>query len=93
MAKNIPFVQRILAEGNAGDRKLEKEELNSEALKLVRKLPREQASRREFLINLTSKAMRKEVPVEVFIKFCKMTKCADEVASIFLRLRSISRKK
>ena len=93
MAKTIPFVQRILAEGNALERKAEKKEITDKAIELVRKMPTEQTARRIYLINLVQDMSSGKVSMEVFIKFCEMTNCVDEIHSIYLRLKGSLNKK
>ena len=88
-SKMKPFVSQIQAEGTLTERRLEREELMKEARKLADKIPTFGPDRLVYVRNLTTKALRKEIDLDVFKAFIKMTGSWAELQTCLPRVRLI----
>jgi hypothetical protein len=88
MAKHIPkpFITRIQAEGTAAEKNLEKMEILAQAKKLAADMPMG-PQRQVYVSNLIQRVLRKQVDIEVFKEFVKLTNSWLEVEATMPRAR------
>lgn len=87
--KTKPFIAQIQAEGTKDDRDLIREETYQEARKLADKMPTFGPDRLIYIRNLTTRALRKKIDLEVFKMFIKMTGSWVELQDCLPRARQI----
>lgn len=68
-----PFIVQMQIEGTKAERDLIKTEILLEAKRLAAKMPTLRPDRLIYVRNLTIKTLRKEVDLEVFKEFIKLT--------------------
>ena len=88
-----PHVVQIQAEGTKADRDLIREETHKEAGELASKMPTFGPDRLIYVRNLTQKALRKELDLEVFKLFVKMTNSYIELQTCAPRAKMLLRRR
>ena len=91
--KTPPHVVRLQAEGTRVDRNLIKEETHKEARELANKMPTFLPDRLMYVRNLAQKVLRKEVDLEVFKVFIRLTNSYMELGSVYSRAKFLSERK
>ena len=71
--KTSPHITQLQAEGTKIDRALIKEEIQKEAKELANKMPGFGPDRLMYVRNLVQKVLRKELDLDVFKLFVRMT--------------------
>ena len=94
MGKKIPpFITQLQAEGTRADRLLIREETHLEAQKLANKMPTYPPDRMMYIKGLAQKALRKELDLEVFQLFIKMTNSWMELEACMPRVKMLERRR
>ena len=88
-----PHVVQIQAEGTKADRDFIKEETHKEARKLADNIPSFPPDRLMYIRNLSQKVLRKELDLEVFKLFIKMTNSYMELESCMPRAKMLSQRR
>ena len=83
------MVTQILAEGQRGERELERQEFESEVRVLLRACPTNQADRLIYIRNLVYKALKGGVDLDVFREFCKRVHALVELETVLPRARLV----
>jgi len=84
-----PHIVQLQAEGSKADRDLIREENLKEAKHLVSQMPTFGPDRLIYVRNLVAKVLRKELDLEVFKTFVKITNSYLEVESCLPRAKSL----
>ena len=93
MGKRIPpHITQLQAEGPKVERDLIKTEIRQEAQKLADRMPSFPPDRLIYVRNLTQKVLHKQVDLEVFKLFIKMTNSYVELQTCLPRAKMLSRK-
>jgi len=90
--KTPPHMIQLQAEGTKADRLLIREETHEEARKLADKMPTFPQDRLMYVRNLVQKTLRKELDLEVFKAFVKMTNSYMELQSCAPRAKMLIRR-
>ena len=85
--KPNPFITQLQAEGSKAERDSIKEETQKEARELAGKMPTFPPDRLMYVRNLTQKALKGEVDLEVFKLFIKLTNSWTELETCAPRAR------
>lgn len=90
MAKHIPkpFITRIQAEGTTAEKVSEKQEILMQAKKLAVEMPAS-PHRQIYISNLIQKVLRKQLDLEVFKEFVKLTNSWIEVEASMPRAKML----
>ena len=90
--KTLPFMVQLQAEGSKADRNLIREENHKEASALANKIPPFGPDRLIYVRNLVQKVLRKELDLNVFVIFVKMTNSWVEVDTCAPRAKMLERR-
>lgn len=85
-----PAITQMQAEGTKAERDLIKEETQREAKKLADKMPSFGPDRLIYIRNLAQKVLRKELDLEVFKLFIKMTNSYVELQTCMPRAKMLT---
>lgn len=86
-----PHIVQLQAEGTKADRDLIREETYKEARKLANEMPTFPPDRLIYVRNLTQKVLRKELDLEVFKLFVKITNSYVELQTCMPRAKMLLR--
>ena len=90
MPKRIPpHISTLQAEGNRNDRSLIREEIQQEAKRLADKMPTFPPDRLIYIRNLVQEVLQKQLDLEVFKLFIKMTNSYMELQTCMPRARKL----
>lgn len=84
-AKPNPIAQRIMANGQANDRKLIREETFKEAWKLKQAMPTLEPDRSMFVREKVRDALAGKIDVEIFREFARMSNCWEDIRACLPR--------
>ena len=90
--KTPPHIVQLQAEGTKADRDLIREEIHKEAKSLANKMPTFGPDRLMYVRNLTQKVLHREVDLEVFKLFIKMTNSYMELETCMPRAKMLERR-
>ena len=94
MGKKIPpHIVQLQAEGTKADRDFIKEETYREAKELADRMPWFPPDRLMYIRNLTQKTLRKEIDLQVFKLFIKMTNSYMELQTCAPRAKMLSERR
>jgi len=90
--KTPPHITQLQAEGTKADRNLIREENYREAKSLAGKMPTFGPDRLTYVRNLTQKVLHREVDLEVFKLFVRMTNSYMELETCMPRAKMLERR-
>ena len=88
--KAPPYIVQIQAEGTKAERDIIKGEIHKEAQKLANNMPSFPPDRLIYVRNLAQKVLRKELDLEVFKFFVKITNSYVELQTCMPRAKLLS---
>ena len=81
MSKRQDFIMQQISEGSITERHAERDEISKLAKQLASQMPRDTADRMMYISNLVEKVKAKQLDVEVFKTFIKMTNSWAELSA------------
>ncbi len=81
MSKRQDFITQQMSEGTITERHTERDEISKLAKQLASQMPRDTADRMMYISSLVEKVKAKQIDVEVFKTFIKMTDSWTELSA------------
>jgi hypothetical protein len=82
MSKRQDFIAQQMSDGSITERHAERDEISKLAKQLSSQMPRDTADRMMYISNLVEKVKAKQLDVEVFKTFIKMTNSWAELSAV-----------